>query len=128
MRLGAKGDFGGVGQAVEPGRLASLVEETGDQAVVLQVVGAFLDELPTRLDRLGAAAQVGSLDEVHDAAHALRSPALMLGAHHLVEACRLLEATRDPRAAQPLAKTVRAEAGLVEASLRTYLASAASSS
>lgn len=113
-----------VGRAAETSWLSVLVEETGDAEVVLDALGAFLDELPARLERIRGAARDGSLAETRDAAHALRSPALMIGAHRLAEACRALEASRESREAAVGAETVVGEAGLVADALRAYISSA----
>ena len=61
-------------------RLESLVEEIGDRDLVRQAVQAFLDEVPDRLANIRVAISGREAGEVRSAAHALGSPAAMLGA------------------------------------------------
>jgi CheY-like chemotaxis protein len=115
------------GTALEPGRLETLAEETGDPQMVVEVVGVFLAELPARLERIRAAQAGGESAGLREAAHALGSPALMIGAVALGEACRALEAGADRRDADALVAVVEGEVPRAEAALRAYVAAATGS-
>jgi DNA-binding response OmpR family regulator len=110
--------------ALEPGRLETLAEETGDPQMVVEVVGVFLAELPARLERIRAAHAGGETAGLREAAHALGSPALMIGAVALGEACRALEAGADNRDADRLVAVVEGEVPRAKAALRAYVAAA----
>ena len=72
-------------------RLESLVDEIGDRDLVRQAVQAFLDEVPDRLANIRVAIAGGEPDEVRNAAHALGSPAAMLGAVAVRSTTRALQ-------------------------------------
>ena len=72
-------------------RLESLVEEIGDRDLVRQAVQAFLDEVPDRLANIRVAISGREADEVRSAAHALGSPAAMLGAVGVRTATRAMQ-------------------------------------
>lgn len=65
---------------LDEARLASLVDEIGDRGLVLEAVQAFVDELPSRLNAIREAVAEGDPDKIRSVAHALGSPAAMLGA------------------------------------------------
>lgn len=73
-------------------RLASLVEEIGDADLVRQAVQAFLDEVPDRLAAIRVALAGGDPQELRSAAHALGSPAAMLGAVAVSRVSKALQA------------------------------------
>ncbi len=98
---------------LDPGAIRSLSELVGDDPDVLaDLVDAFLEEAPVRLDELraGIAQQDATLTE--RAAHTLKSNGYTFGAGRLGELCQELEtAARDGRLedAEPLAGLVAAE-------------------
>jgi HPt (histidine-containing phosphotransfer) domain-containing protein len=65
---------------LDTSRLASLADEIGDRGLVMEAVQAFLDELPGRLQAIRDAVAVGDPEKIRSVAHALGSPAAMLGA------------------------------------------------
>jgi HPt (histidine-containing phosphotransfer) domain-containing protein len=65
---------------LDTARLAALTDEIGDEALVRQAVAAFLEEAPDRLATIRIAAVGDDTDDLRSAAHALGSPAAMLGA------------------------------------------------
>jgi HPt (histidine-containing phosphotransfer) domain-containing protein len=79
--------------AVDRTRLAVLADDLGDLALVQDAVRLFLAELPGRLDALHRAAAEDDPDVVRAAAHALGSPAAMLGADQLAAATRAVQAS-----------------------------------
>jgi HPt (histidine-containing phosphotransfer) domain-containing protein len=109
-------------------RLESLVEEIGDRDLVRQAVQAFLDEVPDRLANIRVALVGGETDEVRSAAHALGSPAAMLGAVAVRTTTRALQdcATEDRLEDAPALYDAVAEAtAQTETAMRSYLASSA---
>ena len=60
--------------------MASLADEIGDRALVMEAVQAFVDELPGRLLAIREAVAQGDPEKIRSVAHALGSPAAMLGA------------------------------------------------
>ena len=72
-------------------RLAALVDELGDAHVVREAVQTFLDELPGRLAAIRSSIEAGDLQLAHDRAHALGSPAAMLGATSVRYATKEIE-------------------------------------
>jgi HPt (histidine-containing phosphotransfer) domain-containing protein len=77
--------------AVDQTRLAALADDLGDSVLVHDAVRLFLAELPGRLDALHRAASEGDPEVVRAAAHALGSPAAMLGADQLAAAARAVQ-------------------------------------
>jgi len=65
---------------LDEARLASLADEIGDRALVMEAVQAFVDELPGRLLAIREAVAQGDPEKIRSVAHALGSPAAMLGA------------------------------------------------
>jgi HPt (histidine-containing phosphotransfer) domain-containing protein len=88
-----------MGDVLDLGRLETLVAEIGDRSVVHLAVRTFLDELPVRVSALRRAIRDRDDTQLHDAAHALGSPAAMLGAVEVRRLTRELQAAaRDGRA------------------------------
>jgi HPt (histidine-containing phosphotransfer) domain-containing protein len=77
--------------AIDGQRLAVLAEELGDPQVVRDAVGTFLAELPGRLAGIRHAVSAGNYAEAGGLAHALGSPAVMLGATSLRTATKEFE-------------------------------------
>jgi HPt (histidine-containing phosphotransfer) domain-containing protein len=71
--------------------LDALAVEMEDGAIVLDVVAAYLGQLPSRCDGIVAAGGTGDLATVADLAHALRSSSFMLGAGVLGSLAEQLE-------------------------------------
>lgn len=107
--------------AVEVERLQQLEDEMGEEDIVREVVGVFLDELDDRLSAIAGTAAGDDLDAAHTSAHALGSPALMLGAVRLGRRCRQLEATSDMDQFLAIASLLAADAAVTRAELRSYL-------
>ena len=110
-------------------RLASLVEEIGDPDLVRQAVQAFVDELPDRLAAIRLALAGGDGPELRSAAHALGSPAAMLGAVAVSQVSRALQAAavegRDSDARE-LVEQLVATTHRTEAEMRAYVVGSAS--
>ena len=104
-----------------------LALEMGDAGIVREAVEVFLDELPTRLASITRAVSGADLEDVHEKAHALGSPALMLGATQLGQRCRSIEATTDMASIRSLADELAVDSRLTDSALRDYLTSTAGS-
>lgn len=106
-------------------RLATLVDEIGDVDLVREAVCTFLDEVPDRLAAIRVALLGGDGQELRSAAHALGSPAAMLGAvgvsraSKLVQAAALEERMGD---AVPLVDDLEAVTRRTETAMHDYLA------
>jgi HPt (histidine-containing phosphotransfer) domain-containing protein len=107
-------------------RLAALVEELGDAHVVREAVQAFLDELPARLVAIREALEAGDLEAARERAHALGSPAAMLGATSVRYATKELENAVKAGAGEDLDQLygdIEAVSALTATALADYLAS-----
>ncbi|MGE0817779.1 MAG: Hpt domain-containing protein [Candidatus Nanopelagicales bacterium] len=78
-------------ETVSRARLDSLVDEIGDHDIVRQAVQSFLDELVERLQAIRTTIAGGDAAEIKKAAHALGSPAAMLGAIEVNRICRAMQ-------------------------------------
>jgi CheY-like chemotaxis protein len=78
--------------AIDVGVLQRLVEDIGDTDVVVETLEIYLQELPVRLDSMGAALTDERFDLLRDEAHSLKSSSRMLGAGVLSDLCRDVEA------------------------------------
>lgn len=108
-------------------RLESLVEEIGDRDLVAQAVQAFLDEQPERLANIRVAMAGGEPDQVRDMAHALGSPAAMLGAVAIRSATKAMQAAATEGRLDKLPALYEAvldAAHRTEAAMKDYLGSA----
>jgi HPt (histidine-containing phosphotransfer) domain-containing protein len=106
-------------------RLAALVDELGDADIVREAVQTFLDELPGRLAALRESLDTGDREAARSNAHALGSPAAMLGAVSVRYATKELEAavrSEDPIDLDELYGDIVAVSRLTEDALRDYLA------
>jgi HPt (histidine-containing phosphotransfer) domain-containing protein len=112
--------------AVDDRRLATLEDELGDPIVVREAVRSFLAELPARLGAIRAAIEAGDPDATRDRAHALGSPAAMLGATSVRVVTKQLEAAVRPSAPEAdldeLIRTLDAVCRSTADELRHYLA------
>lgn len=81
----------GAADALDLGILGSLSEELGDDAIMAEVLAAYLRELPLRRAAIVAAAGAADLDEVRSIAHTLKSSSAALGAMRLSRLCAELE-------------------------------------
>jgi HPt (histidine-containing phosphotransfer) domain-containing protein len=111
---------------LDDARLDALVDELGDPDVVREAVQTFLDELPARLDAIRTALEADELDLARERAHALGSPAAMLGATSVRFATKELEhAVKSGSDADvdELYGNIEASAALTADALRDYLAS-----
>jgi HPt (histidine-containing phosphotransfer) domain-containing protein len=107
-------------------RLEALVDELGDADVVREAVQTFLDELPGRLEAIRAALDDDELELARERAHALGSPAAMLGATSVRYATKELEhavRTGSDADMDELYGTIESTAALTAEALRDYLAS-----
>jgi HPt (histidine-containing phosphotransfer) domain-containing protein len=110
-------------------RLESLVEEIGDRELVREAVRAFLDEAPQRVATIRTTLASGDPDELRSAAHALGSPASMLGAVEVASTCRALQqAATEGRASEfpGLVDAVDLATGRTARAMRDYVALPAS--
>jgi signal transduction histidine kinase/DNA-binding response OmpR family regulator len=78
--------------AIDVRVLQRLVEDIGDTDVVVETLEIYLEELPVRLDSMGAALTDERFDLLRDEAHSLKSSSRMLGAGVLSDLCRDVEA------------------------------------
>jgi two-component system, sensor histidine kinase and response regulator len=78
--------------AVALATLQGLVEDIGEEAVVIDTLEIYLEELPVRLDSMSGALADERFDVLRDDAHSLKSSSRMLGASTLSDLCRDLEA------------------------------------
>ena len=110
-------------EAVSRARLDSLVDEIGDHDIVRQAVQSFLDELVERLQAIRTTIAGGDAAEVKKAAHALGSPAAMLGAIDVNRVCRALQDRCDagPEVLAPMMTELDANSARTVSELRTYL-------
>jgi len=105
-------------------RLESLVDEIGDRDLVRQAVQAFIAEVPDRLAGIRIALAGGEADEVRSAAHALGSPAAMLGAVAVRSTTRAMQdAATEGRLgdASALYEAVVSATAQTEAAMHAYL-------
>jgi HPt (histidine-containing phosphotransfer) domain-containing protein len=120
---------GSADELLDQQRLATLVDEIGDLDLVRQAVQTFLDEVPDRLAGIRVALAGGDGQELRSAAHALGSPAAMLGAVGVsrvskeLQAAALEERMDDARV---LVDRITETTQLTEVEMRAYLASSAS--
>lgn len=110
-------------------RLATLVDEIGDLDLVRQAVQTFLDEVPDRLAAIRVALAGGDGPELRSAAHALGSPAAMLGAVGISTVSKKLQAAaledrRDD--ARALVEQITEVTHRTEVEMSDYLAGSAS--
>ena len=114
---------------LDTSRLETLVDEIGDRDLVRQAVQAFLDEVPMRLHAIRAAVAAADHEEVNSSAHALGSPAAMLGAVAVSQVSRALQAAavegRDSDARE-LVEQLVATTHRTEAEMRAYVVGSAS--
>jgi HPt (histidine-containing phosphotransfer) domain-containing protein len=111
-------------EVLDAARLATLEEDIGDADLVRETVRMFLDELPERLATLRAAVAGGDADLMRGAAHALGSPAAMLGATGIASATRTIERSATSTDAvdhDELLGVVEREAIDAEAAMLDYL-------
>jgi HPt (histidine-containing phosphotransfer) domain-containing protein len=114
---------------LDTSRLETLVDEIGDRDLVGQAVQAFLDEVPMRLHAIRAAVAAADHDEVNSCAHALGSPAAMLGAVAVRSETRRLQAAAGEKATEDypgLVDAVESATARTEQAMRDYLGSPAS--
>jgi len=110
-----------VESVLDTARLETLVDEIGDRDLVRQAVQAFLDEVPMRLHAIRTSVADGDHDEINASAHALGSPAAMLGA--LAVRRTVEQATAEYT---DLLAAVESSTVDTEVAMRTYLGSPAS--
>lgn len=116
-------------EVLDVSRLETLVEEIGDRDLVRQAVQAFLDELPMRLHAISTSVAAREHDEVGSSAHALGSPAAMLGAVAVRAETKRLQAAAGEQATEEYAgllDSIRGAAAATELAMRSYLASTVS--
>ena len=114
---------------LDTSRLETLVDEIGDRDLVRQAVQAFLDEVPMRLHAIRASVAAADHEEVNSAAHALGSPAAMLGAIAVRSETRRLQAAAGEEATEEypgLVDAVESATARTEQAMRDYLGSPAS--
>lgn len=120
---------GSADELLDRTRLATLVDEIGDLDLVREAVQTFLDEVPDRLAAIRVALAGGDGQELRAAAHALGSPAAMLGAVGVsVVSKQLQSAALEDRFddARALVEQITATTQRTEVEMRAYLASSAS--
>ncbi|CAB4845908.1 unannotated protein [freshwater metagenome] len=111
---------------LDTARLDSLVEEIGSRDLVLQAIQAFLDELPDRLITIRTSLATEDSGLIRGAAHALGSPASMLGAVAVAARTRTLSdavAEGKRTGLHRLVDAILIDAEVTAADMRAYLAS-----
>jgi HPt (histidine-containing phosphotransfer) domain-containing protein len=109
-------------------RIEALVDEIGDRVLVREALQTFIDEVPGRLAAISDALAGGDDPEIKSAAHALGSPAAMLGAVGVRTATRAMqEAATEGRTEHYAALHADIEQVTAQTvtALRAYLASSA---
>ena len=86
--------------SLDPSVLETLREALDDDELLTEVIQTFLDETPTHLASLTAAARSGDAPAVTAAAHLVKGSALTLGAVRLGRMCAALEASPAERLAE----------------------------
>jgi len=81
-----------LGTVLDTDRLAVLADEIGDVGLVRQAVQTFVDEVPQRLADIRVALAGKDDAEIRSTAHALGSPAAMLGAVAVSASSKVLQA------------------------------------
>jgi HPt (histidine-containing phosphotransfer) domain-containing protein len=105
-------------------RLETLVDEIGDRDLVRHAVQAFLDEVPVRLHAIKAAVADLDHEAVNSSAHALGSPAAMLGALAVRTETRRLQAAAGEQAHEDypgLVDSIETATARTEHAMRRYL-------
>lgn len=117
------------GELLDLTRLATLADEIGDLDLVRQAVQTFLDEVPDRLAGIRVALAGGDGQELRSAAHALGSPAAMLGAVGISAVSKQLQAAALENRmddARGLVDQITDTTQRTEVEMRAYLAGSAS--
>lgn len=79
--------------AVDPAAIDRLLEMTGgDPEFLDELVQTYLEDAVVQLDAMRTAADGGSAEAMVRPAHSLKSNSASMGAEHLAEQCRALEA------------------------------------
>lgn len=112
--------------ALDPVVIESLRQLTppGEPDVLKEVLQLFLDDVPRRIDRLRTAWQAGNAVEVQRAAHSLKGSAGNLGAHELLDVCRVLDEhgkSGDLSQLLPLVASLEAEYARVAAEIQELI-------
>jgi CheY-like chemotaxis protein/HPt (histidine-containing phosphotransfer) domain-containing protein len=81
------------GDVLDDAALGHLEAATGDPAFVAELVDTFLQDSPALVASLRSAQQAGHAEELHRAAHTLKSNARTFGAAPLADLCQALERT-----------------------------------
>jgi len=101
---------------------ALIARMNGDEALLHEIAGMFLDLLPSELTPLRSAVAAGDREAIRKSAHRLRGSLSNFGAEGAVEALRALEAlsggTADIGSAPALLRRFENELGLVTPELR----------
>ena len=116
-----------VESVLDTARLETLVDEIGDRDLVRQA--AFLDEVPMRLHAIRTLVAERDHDEISASAHALGSPAAMLGALAVRRTTKALQAAAVEQATAEygdLLTAVESSTVDTETAMRAYLGSTAS--
>ena len=96
----------------------------GEPDVLTEVLKLFLDDVPSRIQRLRNAYAAGNIEEVHRAAHSLKGSAGNIGAQALFEVCKQLDGigkSGSLQAAAPLVDALGVEFDKVEAEIRRLM-------
>ena len=117
----------GMAAVLDSARLLSLSDEIGDAGVVREAVATFVTEVPNRLEDIRTAVANQNFADIRSAAHALGSPASMLGADAVRASTRAMQdAARDGRIEEfaPLTLRITSDAERTVAAMLDYLGSA----
>jgi HPt (histidine-containing phosphotransfer) domain-containing protein len=111
---------------LDPDLLHQLIEDLGDDELVVELAQELVAALPDRLAALrrgAAAVGVPDVDDARRAAHTLKSSARLMGLTALAERAALLEATTPPWSAELLSDLDVVASEAAEA-LRDWVATA----
>ena len=103
--------------------LAELAADLGDDEIVRETVGIYLQELPVRLEAMTAALAVGEYRQVAETAHSLKSASAMLGAGRMAALCQQMETSATASdATDSQLESIISEADQVAAAMTAHLA------
>ncbi|MDQ2757129.1 MAG: Hpt domain-containing protein [Actinomycetota bacterium] len=105
---------------LDPATLERLASETGGADVVRQIVGLYLDEMPSRLSALAQGVE-GGRESLHRTTHSLRSSSALLGARSLEGLCAVLESEAREASVQDVDEMVAGVRACAEVTTRALL-------
>lgn len=93
----------------------------GEPDVLGEVLTVFLQETPSRMERLRNAWAAGDIEQMQRAAHSLKGSAGNIGARAMFAVCKTLNESGEAEAARPLIEALEAEFRKVEAEIHRLI-------